>query len=250
MCERFLTLPSFSSPLIFDLNQNGTTSSNLYETTTYFDLDADGFRQRTGWVEEGDGLLALDRNQNGTIDDGTELFGNFTEDENGNRFSDGFAALNSLDDNHDLVITATDDIYEDLRIWTDGNADGTSQPDELKSLSDLHITTISLSAQQIDGTEGRNQVTHQALFTQLRTDENGDVVTDEGGSPIEDQKAVKDVWFFHEPQDAVYDYEGEVPPEVLALPEMAGKGRVMNLSHAMAEDEALQSAVGNLQTSH
>ncbi|MCF8052377.1 MAG: hypothetical protein K9L59_14130, partial [Desulfobacterales bacterium] len=150
---------SFSSPLVFDLNQNGVTSTSLYETTTYFDLDADGFKQRTGWVEQEDGFLTLDRNANGIVDDGTELFGNYTRDEYGNPFSEGFAALKSFDKNHDNQITKGDDIYENLRIWTDLNADGVSQAEELKSLSDLHITTISLSAQQIDGTEGRNTVT-------------------------------------------------------------------------------------------
>ncbi|MCF8052347.1 MAG: tandem-95 repeat protein [Desulfobacterales bacterium] len=87
------------------------------------------------------------------------------------------------------------------------------------------------------------------MFTQLQTDENGNVLTDTEGNPIEDQRVVRDVWFFHDPQDAVYEYEGEVPPEVLALPEMAGKGRVMNLSHAMAEDGVLQAAVTGLLAS-
>jgi len=68
----------FSSPLILDLNRNGSSSTPLFGSKTYFDMDGDGFKEKTAWVQEGDGLLALDRNNNGTIDNGSELFGNFT----------------------------------------------------------------------------------------------------------------------------------------------------------------------------
>ena len=68
----------FCSPLVLDLNGNGTNSTRLNESNVYFDMDGDGFKERTAWVESGDGLLVLDKNGNGTIDNGTELFGNFT----------------------------------------------------------------------------------------------------------------------------------------------------------------------------
>jgi len=69
----------FCSPLVLDLNGNGKSSTRLNESSVYFDMDGDGFKERTAWVESGDGLLVLDKNSNGTIDNGTELFGNFTQ---------------------------------------------------------------------------------------------------------------------------------------------------------------------------
>ena len=83
----------FCSPLILDINNNGTSSTGLGNSQTYFDMDGDGFKERTAWVEQGDGLLVLDRNGNGSIDNGTELFGNFTPLSSGNSANDGFEAL-------------------------------------------------------------------------------------------------------------------------------------------------------------
>jgi hypothetical protein len=67
------------SPLIVDLNGDGVKTISLTDTGVYFDLDKDGFAQRTAWVSPQDGLLALDRNANGRIDDIGELFGLLAE---------------------------------------------------------------------------------------------------------------------------------------------------------------------------
>ena len=56
----------FSSPLVLDLNHDNTLSTSLYNSQTYFDMDGDGFVEKSAWIQEGDGLLALDRNANGT----------------------------------------------------------------------------------------------------------------------------------------------------------------------------------------
>ena len=68
----------FSSPLILDLNHDNKLSTSLFNSNRYFDMDGDGFKERTAWMQEGDGLLALDKNSNAKIDNGNELFGNFT----------------------------------------------------------------------------------------------------------------------------------------------------------------------------
>jgi Ca2+-binding RTX toxin-like protein len=73
----------FSSPLVLDLNGNKTTSTFLTDSQTYFDTDNDGFKERTSWIESSDGLLALDLNGDGIINNGSELFGNNTKLANG-----------------------------------------------------------------------------------------------------------------------------------------------------------------------
>ncbi|MDD4855919.1 MAG: calcium-binding protein [Sulfuricurvum sp.] len=51
----------FCSPLVLDINNNGNSSTRLGNSNVYFDMDGDGFKERTAWVEQGDGLLVLDR---------------------------------------------------------------------------------------------------------------------------------------------------------------------------------------------
>ncbi len=76
-------------PLVLDLNGDGVTSIALDNSTAHFDLDGDGFAEKTGWIDGSDGFLVLDKNGNGKIDDVSELFG----DQNIN----GFDAINRVD---------------------------------------------------------------------------------------------------------------------------------------------------------
>ena len=62
------------SPLVLDLDGDGIELTELGATATWFDLDADGFAERTRWVAPDDALLALNRDGNGIIDDISELF--------------------------------------------------------------------------------------------------------------------------------------------------------------------------------
>jgi hypothetical protein len=114
---------------------------------TRFDIDASGASNFVGWVAEGDGLLVRDVNGNGSIDDGSELFGSATALGNGDRAKDAFEALAQFDGNSDGRIDAQDAVFKDLRVWLDGDADGLSGAGELKSLTDLGITSLNLAAQ-------------------------------------------------------------------------------------------------------
>jgi len=112
-----------------------------------FDMDGDGVKTGTGWIKATDGIVVLDRNGNGLIDSGLELFGDATVLQNGARAGEtaanGFEALADVDANADGKIDSTDAIYSQLRIWQDSNQDGVSQASELHTLAELGIASIN-----------------------------------------------------------------------------------------------------------
>ncbi|MBZ0258849.1 hypothetical protein K8I31_22495 [bacterium] len=127
-----------SDPLVFDLDGDGvelTTAQN----GSNFDITGDGQSEQTAFVTGGDAFLALDKNKNGFIDSGKELFG----DQNGAQ--DGFAELRKYDENADNRIDENDSVYSSLRLFADANFDGVSQANELQSLRDAGISSIQLN---------------------------------------------------------------------------------------------------------
>jgi hypothetical protein len=137
---------ALASPLILDLNGDGVqTLSNT--AGVKFDVFADGSSVNTGWVSSSDGLLVLDRNHDGSISDGSELFGTATQLANGSKAPNGYAALRESDSNGDGIISSQDSIYADLRVWVDANSDGISQAGELKTLASAGVASIGLQEQ-------------------------------------------------------------------------------------------------------
>jgi hypothetical protein len=144
-----------STPIILDLNGDGVKTLSISEGVK-FDMFGDGKAINTGWVSSGDGLLVLDRNHDGTINSGSELFGSSTILSNGEKAPDGYAALRELDSNADGVISSQDAIYADLRVWVDSNSDGVSSAGELRTLDSLGIATINLNAAVGTNTDNGN----------------------------------------------------------------------------------------------
>ncbi|HWX41799.1 MAG TPA: hypothetical protein VN345_11670, partial [Blastocatellia bacterium] len=138
------------SPILIDLSGGGFHLTDA-EDGVNFDLDSDGIAERIGWTSPGSslGFLCLDRNGNGIIDNGKELFGNHTP-QPPSPHPNGFLALSVYDQrtnggNGDGIIDNRDAIFSQLRIWVDSNHNGVSEPGELRSLPDAGITAISLN---------------------------------------------------------------------------------------------------------
>ena len=125
-----------SDPLVLDLNGDGIDTTGL-ENGVYFDIDGDGEVEQSSFVSGDDFLLALDRNRNGVLDSGKELFGQ------ANGYRDGIEELKSLDENQDGLIDARDSVFEDLMLVNKNRPS--------RSLSDAGVTEISLERLSAQG---------------------------------------------------------------------------------------------------
>ncbi|HEX8248900.1 MAG TPA: hypothetical protein VF599_12050 [Pyrinomonadaceae bacterium] len=143
------------SPIVIDISGNGFSLTNVPNGVS-FDLEANGNSRQFAWtsIDSDEAWLALDRNQNGTIDNGRELFGNVTAQvpQTGAE-RNGFLALVEYDKimnggNADGKITHLDFIFSRLRLWQDANHDGISESNELKTLSELGLEKIELDYQE------------------------------------------------------------------------------------------------------
>ncbi|MBF0108190.1 MAG: FG-GAP repeat protein [Magnetococcales bacterium] len=176
-------------PIVLDLTGDGLDLVGL-ERGVRFDMALTGQPQTTGWVGPGDALLAWDRNDNGRIDDATELFSE-------RMFPDtpsGMAALSRLDDDHNHLLDALDLAYADLLVWQDQNQDGISDPEELTTLAQKGIATLALETTVNGSWREGNQI-----------------LTD--GSFIDDQGQhghLAEVSFLHRPEATLSD---TAPPE-------------------------------------
>lgn len=214
------------SPLVIDLSSGHTgvtlTTWNATSTTTFFDLNDNGFDVQTAWVSGDTGLLARDLNSNGTIDSSAELFGSPT--------IDGFAKLAVLDSNLDLRIDNNDADWSTLVVWTDTNGDAATQSGELHSLASLNIASIDLagvaaSTSSISG----NSVSHVSTvrFTSGAT------------------AAIADVWFKHDNTNSYYAGDIALDADTFFLPALRGYGTLPDLAIAMSQDDDLKELVAD-----
>ena len=135
------------SPVIIDVQGNGFNLTDASEGVS-FDITGTGQVEQLSWTCAGsdDAFLAMDRNGNGSIDNGTELFGNFTPQPLplDGRARNGFWALTELDSNADGKIDSKDATFSRLLLWQDLNHNGASEPTELFTMTTLGLSSIEL----------------------------------------------------------------------------------------------------------
>jgi len=141
-----------SSPLVIDLDKNGFHFSGP-DGAVYFDLQGSGEQMLLQWVSENgdDAFLVQDLNENGIVDDGSELFGNGTRMLLlGEQLAiNGFVGLSQFDDpllggNDDGRISSDDDVWQRLLLWLDANADGISSLDEMTPIDETALSQIGI----------------------------------------------------------------------------------------------------------
>jgi hypothetical protein len=163
----------YTSPIVLDFSGQGKLATvEPRKSNAMFDIEGSGLKNRVGWIGKNSGLLALDRNNNGQIDSGRELFGNYTITRKGERAWNGYEALAEYDTNKDGMIDKKDKIFSRLVVWMDGNGDGKTQRGELKKLAQLGVTAIGVKYSSVPtpeqaqhkGTDSTNLALYQGKF--------------------------------------------------------------------------------------
>ncbi|WP_436859018.1 hypothetical protein [Citrobacter tructae] len=154
-------------PLVLDVDGDGIEIIDINSNRNiYFDHNNDGIKTVTSWVDSDDGFLVMDRNNDGVINNGGELFGDSTLMSDGSEAPNGFAALAELDSDHNGVINSLDEKFTLLSVWRDLNADGISQSNELFSLTEIGIREINLTSSKVNNElTGDNIETDKSTYT-------------------------------------------------------------------------------------
>ncbi len=171
----------FYTPIVIDTAGDGFSLTNAANGVD-FDLTSDGVTERLSWTSAGadDAWLTLDRDHNGLIDNGTELFGNYTPQPEppAGEERNGFLPLAEFDKpenggNGDRQIDQRDAVFSRLRLWRDTNHNGFSESNEMRRLSVSPIRVLDLD-----------------YYESRRTDEHGNgfryraIVRDELGAQV------------------------------------------------------------------
>ncbi|MDD5053522.1 MAG: calcium-binding protein [Sulfuricurvum sp.] len=225
--------PPRADPLVLDLDGDGIETTGVGAGSVLFDHDGDGIKTATGWVKADDGLLVMDRNGNGTIDNGSELFGDQTL-VNSTKAANGFAALTAEDTNHNGKFDAGDTNFTKVRIWQDKNQDGISQSTELITMQQAGIASINLTYTVSNiAYEGNLQLLRS---TYIKTDGTSKQV----GNYLFTNNA-----FYSEFTDHL-----TLTDTAKTLPDMQGSGMVRDMQEASTLSSSMTATLQNMQKNY
>ncbi|PSJ81461.1 adhesin [Neisseria iguanae] len=193
-------------------------------TGALFDHDGDGIRTASGWVSADDGLLVIDRNSDGLINNGNELFGDNTLLADGTNAANGFAALAEFDTNSDGIVDANDADFDKLKVWRDLNQDGVSQEGELFGLTELGIQSLNVSYQDTNKSLGNGSTLAQ----------NGSYTKTDGSTA-----QMGDLLLAADHLHSRYTDTVEMTEEQMQAANLQGIGRLRDLREAAALSESL-----------
>ncbi len=212
--------PVSTDPLVLDLTDTGFAPKTVFEGA-YFDLNRDGFAEKINWISGGNGFLAVDKNGDGKIRNGNELFGDNTVLASGVKAKNGFEALTEFDTNKDGIVDSSDNDFGKLLVWVDANEDGISTSEELKTLTEHGIKSLSLDY------ELKNELTESgAVLANLSTFDREDGSVGKLG----------ELWVISELYNTKDLDPVDLPAELTGLPDIPSIGTVYSLHKAMALD--------------
>ncbi|MDO9208310.1 MAG: Ig-like domain-containing protein, partial [Sulfuricurvum sp.] len=152
----------------------------------------DGNREHTAWIDVGDAQLVTDINQDGIINDGSEIFGEYAKLPNGTLAKNGYEALAQYDSNSDGVIDNRDEAFGDLLLWKDFNQNGKSEEGELTNIQTSGILSLRLDQE--------NEITFK------QSSENGNILLNETNyRSVNGGGIMRDVGFAYNPFDTIAD---------------------------------------------
>ncbi|WP_319243609.1 calcium-binding protein [uncultured Propionivibrio sp.] len=227
-----IPIPPRRDPLVLDLDGDGIETLGIDTANPIlFDHAANGVRIATGWLKSDDAFLVSDRDHDGTIDSGAELFSDATPLDVGGIAADGFAALAQEDINHDGVVDANDADWANLRLWRDLNQDGIAQADELSTLASQHINAL-----------------HLARTVQNTAQANGNRIADTGVYVRDDASTgtMGDIDLVTNPFVSRFTDPIALTDAARDLADMQGAGMVRSLREAASLDAWLVGAVQSL----
>lgn len=191
------TGPDTQSVMVVNLTDSEVLTTSV-EDGPHFDYDANGFAQQSAWASSDNGVLVRDLNDDGTINDGSELVRDFED-------------LTPLDDNQDGTIDANDPAYASVAVWVN---------DELIALADAGIAAINLTHTNTD-----------------ITDENGNTQV-QAGTFVRMDQTTGSMGSIAMQTDATYTIANDWvdDADVASLPDLQGYGDVYDLHQAMVRD--------------
>ena len=134
-------------PVVLDLDGDGVELTSMLDSTVHFAMA--GGTIRNAWIGADDGFLALDRDGDGAITNGSEI--SFTDDVDGAK-SD-LEGLTAYDTNGNLSLDSGDERFGEFLVWRDANQDGISQREEMRTLTEAGIASVSLQRTLVDPDE-------------------------------------------------------------------------------------------------